>query len=168
VQRSEQLLNCAAWLGEVVAHDNPRDALRRIVGRGPRKPEDIAAIVRNADLLARGVKEYFVDRNGFPRKFDARTLNCMVEQRPDPNSRVPLSDRRDRFGTRIPRVNWRSDELVARTLYRMAALVADQLPRMGLPQLQLSDWVRDESGIPPSFVGSSAIRVVPVGWATFG
>ena len=152
VQRTEHLLNCAAWLGEVVASDDPWDSLRRVVGRGPRKSDDIAAIARNADLLARGLKEYFIDRNGFPRKFEALSLDCMVEQCPDPDSRVTLSNRRDRFGTRLASVNWRSHENEARTMYRMAALLAAQLPRMGLPQPKLADWVRDESGIPSSFM----------------
>lgn len=152
VQRTEQLMNCAAWLGEVVARDDPWDALRRVVGRGSRKPGDITAIASNADLLVRGLKQYFIDRNGFPRKLAALTLDCMVEQCPDPESRVTLSNRRDRFGTRLARVNWRSSEIEAHTMYRMAALLAEQLPRMGLPQPDLVDWVRNESGIPSSFV----------------
>ena len=152
VQRNERLLNSAAWLGEVVARDDPWDALRRVVGRGPRKPGDIAAIVSNADLLARGLREYFIDRNGFPRKLETLNLDCMVEQCPDPDSRVTLSNRRDRFGTRLARVDWRSHEDEARTMHRMAAVLAEQLPRMGLPQPELADWVRDESGIPSSFV----------------
>jgi nucleoside-diphosphate-sugar epimerase len=152
VQRSEGLLNCAAWLGEAVSADDPWHALKRFLRGKPQLPDDILAIGANAGLFARGLKEYFVDRNGLPRKLVALGLDCMCEQRPDPESRVTLSDRRDKFGMRLSRIDWRVHDDEARSVRRTAELVADEFVRMGLPRPTIADWVRDGAGFPSTFM----------------
>jgi choline dehydrogenase-like flavoprotein/nucleoside-diphosphate-sugar epimerase len=150
IQRAERLLNCAAWLGEVVAPDDPWDALRRACRGKPQLPADALAIVSNAGHIVRGLTDYFVERNGIPRKLEALDLDCMCEQRPDRASRVMLSERRDRFGLRLSRIDWRIHEDEPRTMRRMAELVAEQFIRMGLPPLVLAPWVRDGADYPPT------------------
>jgi choline dehydrogenase-like flavoprotein/nucleoside-diphosphate-sugar epimerase len=150
IQRAERLLNCAAWLGEVVAPDDPWDALRRACRGKPQLPADALAIVSNAGHIVRGLTDYFVERNGIPRKLEALDLDCMCEQRPDRDSRVMLSERRDRFGLRLSRIDWRIHEDEPRTMRRMAELVAEQFVRMGLPPLVLAPWVRDGADFPPT------------------
>jgi choline dehydrogenase-like flavoprotein len=76
----------------------------------------------------------------------------MCEQVPDADSRITLSERRDRLGMRLPKVDWRSHPDEARTMHRMAELVSDELERIGLPKPVLADWVRDKAQIPASFV----------------
>lgn len=152
VQRTEGLLNCAAWLGEVIAEDDPWSAIRRISGRHPQLPQDVLAIAGNLGLVARGMKQYLADRNGVPRKLESLGLDCMCEQLPDRDSRITLSDKRDRFGMRLSRVDWRIHEEERHTLRRMAELVAQEFTRMGLPQLKLADWVRDRADLPPDFL----------------
>ena len=71
IQRAERLLNCAAWLGEVVAPDDPWDALRRACRGKPQLPADALAIVSNAGHIVCGLTDYFVERNGIPRKLEA-------------------------------------------------------------------------------------------------
>ncbi len=151
IEREEQLLNCSAWLGEVWASDDPWSALRRIAGGKP-QVRDVLAVAANAGFLLRGARDYFIERNGVPRKLDALELVCMVEQRPDQDSRVTLSDRRDGFGMRLPRIDWRVHDDEPRTMRKMAELVAAELPRMGLPAPALVDWVRDGADFPSSFV----------------
>jgi len=150
IQRAEKLLNCAAWLGEVVAPDDPWDALRRVFSGKPQWPSDAVAIASNAGHLVRGLKDYFVERNGIPRKLGGLSLDCMCEQRPDRDSRVMLSAQRDRFGMRLSRIDWRIHEDEPRTMRRMAELVAEQFVRMGLPPLVLEPWVRDRADFPPT------------------
>ncbi|WP_405421720.1 GMC oxidoreductase [Pseudonocardia alni] len=151
MQRDEHLLNCAAWLGEEVAADDPWNALMRVtLGRARRA--DVGHLVRNRALLARGIRDFVVERNGVPRRFDGLHLLAMVEQRPDPDSRVTLSDRRDRFGSRLPRVDWRSHPDEARTMIRMAEVVADGLAANGFPRPELADWVRDRAPMPADFL----------------
>ena len=151
VQEAEGLLNCAAWLGETLASDDPWNALRRIVGGRPKLPGDALVAAANAGLFVRGLKDYVVERNGVPRKLDALTLDCMCEQRPDRDSRVTLSDQVDRFGMRLPRTEWRVHADESRTVRRMAALAADEFARLGLPPLMVDDWVRDGADYPAAF-----------------
>jgi choline dehydrogenase-like flavoprotein/nucleoside-diphosphate-sugar epimerase len=151
IQRSEKLLNCAAWLGEVVAQDDPLNAIKRILRGKPEFPGDFVSIVANAGLFVRGVNDYFLEHNGVPRKLEALTMDCMCEQTPDRDSRVTLSDRRDGFGVRLPRIDWRIHDDEPRTMRRMAALISEQFARMGLPALQIADWVREGGDFPTSF-----------------
>lgn len=152
VQREEGLLNCAAWIGEELAPDDPWVSLRRLAGRGPTTLKDVRTVASSPGFMIKGARDYFVERNGFPRKYSALNLVAMCEQQPDPDSRVMLSERRDRFGVRLPVVDWRVHPNEGRTMRRMAGIVAQQLPRLGLPAPVLAEWVRDGADLPPSFV----------------
>lgn len=151
VQRDEGLLNCAAWLGETLADDDPWDQMRRIL-RGRLRPSDLGLLAAHAGLFAGSVRDYFIEGNGIRRKLSGLDLLGMVEQRPDPDSRVTLSDRRDRFGIPLSRIDWRSHPDESRTMRRMAELVAAELPRLGFQTPVLADWVRDGAVMPESFV----------------
>jgi len=152
VQRRERLLNCASWLGEIRAPDDPWDALRRIVGGAGRLPSDVFSVVSNSNLLVRGIKDHFAEKNGVPRKLSALTLECMIEQVPNPDSRVTLSEKRDHLGMRLPKVDWRSSVNEARSMHAMAHLTAGEFARLGLPIPQLEQWVLDKADLPDSFV----------------
>jgi nucleoside-diphosphate-sugar epimerase/choline dehydrogenase-like flavoprotein len=155
IQRSERLLNCAAWLGEVLAPDDPWEPLKRILRGKAELPGDALAVVSNTGFLVRGVKDYFVERNGVPRKLEALELICMCEQRPDRDSRVTLSERRDRLGMRLSRIDWRIHEDEHRTMRRMAELAAQQFARMELPKPMLESWVRAGADFPLSFMDAA-------------
>ena len=86
------------------------------------------------------------------RKLSALHLDCMVEQRPDPDSRVTLSDRRDRFGVPLARIDWRVHPDEGRTMRRTAELVAEQFARVGLPAPVVEPWVAAGEEIPATFL----------------
>ncbi len=148
IQRSEQLLTCATWIGEHLAPDDPWDSLMRLLLRKANVRQDLLTMLMNTGLLLRGPKEHFISRRSLPRKLDALTLDAMCEQRPNPESRLTLSDRRDHFGMRIPRIDWRVSEAEARAMRRIAELTLEQFPRMGLEPPVLADWVRDGAMFP--------------------
>jgi len=151
LQESERLLNSAVWLGEALASDDPWDAIRRLLSGRPRAI-DAVTIVSNADILLQSIKTHFVERNGVTRKLSELSLECMVEQQPDPDSRVTLSDQHDELGMRRPRINWRSHHDEARTMHRTAEVVVEQFARLGLPTPTIAEWVKDRAPIPDSFV----------------
>ena len=151
VQQKEELLNCAVWLSEAVMEDDPWSAVKRLLRRKGRMGADAKAIASNLGFFARGAYEGVVKRGVIPRKLSALELNCAVEQRPDPDSRVTLSDRLDRHGTPLSRVHWRVNEHEQETVRRTAKLVCAELARLGLPKPTLADWVRDGAPFPPSF-----------------
>ena len=152
IQREERLLNCSAWLGETLSENDPWDALRRCMSGKPRLPADLSLIASNIGLFSRGLKQYFVDRNGIPRGLAALSLVCMCEQRPDPESRVTLSEQRDALGQQLPRIDWRVHDDESRTMRRMAELVAKECVRLGFAPPRLEAWVREGANMPASFL----------------
>jgi choline dehydrogenase-like flavoprotein len=150
VQRSEQLLNCAVWVREHTAPDDPWDALTRLLRREGSVRRDLRPLVMNSGLLFRSLNDYFVSHKGLPRKLEAITLEAMCEQRPNPDSRLTLSDRRDQFGMRLPRIDWRVSEEEAHAMSRTAELVGEHLSRAGLEPPVLEDWARDGAIFPPT------------------
>jgi choline dehydrogenase-like flavoprotein len=150
-QRAEQLLNCAAWLEGAIVEDDPWNALKR-VARGKIAPlQDTVAILSNMGLLLRGARDYFIDRNGIPRKIGELRLVCMSEQAPDPESRVTLSSQRDALGIPRARIDWRVHEVEAQSIRRLTELVAAEFSRIGLPAPRADAWILDGAPLPQSF-----------------
>lgn len=144
MQRSERLLNCAAWLTEVRAGDDPWEAIKRLARRKGAPLRDAASLVGNAPLIVRGLWRYLFKGRAVLHKCDALTLDCLVEQVPDPKNRVTLSERRDRFGTPLARIEWRVGALERATVSRFARIIAAELERIGGPKLELARWIADD------------------------
>lgn len=152
VQRAEGLLNCAVWLGESVAEDDPWEVLKRWMRRRPEPRGDLAKLMANREIFLSGIGDLVGGKRGVVRKLSALHLDCMVEQRPDPDSRVMLSDRRDRFGVPLARIDWRVHPDEGRTMRRTAELVAEQFARVGLPAPVVEPWVAAGEEIPDTFL----------------
>jgi choline dehydrogenase-like flavoprotein len=151
IQHAEGLLNCSAWVHEYIAADDPWDTLIRFLRREPGARPDLRSMLANSGLVIHGLKEHFISHRALPRKLAEVTLEAMCEQAPNPDSRVTLSNRRDRLGTRISRIEWRVSEEEARTIRRMAQLTVSQFSLMGIEPPDLAEWVRDGDMIPQTF-----------------
>ena len=151
VQRREGLLNCAVWLSELVAPDDPWSAVKRVLRSRAMPRQDALAIMSNLGLFTRGLHSHLLLRQGMPRKALELRLACTVEQRPDPASRVTLGERAARFGVPLLRIDWRVNEQEQRTARRMAELAAAALQEAGIARPILDDWVRNGEGFPDSF-----------------
>ena len=151
VQREEGLLNVSAWLHEIVADSDPWGAIRRFVRDGSGRGAAIRDFLSGLPLIARGVPDYFVRKVGVPRKLAELQLLAMCEQVPDPESRVTLSDTLDRFGVPLPRIDWRIHPEEARSVRRIATIVADELERMGFPPAKIEPWVLAGENFTPDF-----------------
>jgi choline dehydrogenase-like flavoprotein/nucleoside-diphosphate-sugar epimerase len=151
IQRTEQLLNCSAWVEEYVAPDDPWESLIQFLRRESGARLDLRLMIANSGLLAYGLKEHFIAHRALPRKLEGISLWAMCEQVPDPASRVTLADRRDRLGMPISRVDWRVSATEGRTVRRMAELMAAQFARAGMDPPELPEWVRDGAMLPETF-----------------
>ncbi len=143
VQRREGLLNCAAWLTQHIADDDvwqALGALRR--GRGARLLHARHAL-RHADQAIHGAWRRLRHGEPLPRRFKRLDLDVMVEQVPNPESRITLSDRRDPLGVPISRIDWKLGLRERETVIRLGHAVHDALQQAGLPTPELVDWVRD-------------------------
>jgi choline dehydrogenase-like flavoprotein len=171
MQEREQLLNSAVYFSPERSPDDPWSALKRLLRRDSAKPvQDIVSIVSGAGLLAKGigmkvltsnamppvlkdlivntaiqfnpnlVAEEFQSR-GLPYKLTAISVDAISEQRPDPNSRIVLSERTDRLGVPLAKVDWRINDDERRTIVRIGQLTGDAFVGVGLPEPILEPWV---------------------------
>jgi len=139
LQEREGLLNCAAYPVQELADDDPWMAIKRF--RRNRKLRHAFSALSSPGLIAAGLHRRLIQKRGLPRKLDCLRFDVMVEQRPDPESRVTLSSRRDALGVPLPRVNWRISAEEIGSMARLAEVMADEFPRLGLPRPQLADWI---------------------------
>jgi choline dehydrogenase-like flavoprotein len=71
------------------------------------------------------------------RRFGYYDVYSPTEQAPDPDNRVTLSDRRDRLGSQMAKVEWRWLEDDIRSVKRSQEILAEEIARAGLGQLQI-------------------------------
>ena len=144
VQRREQLLNCAAWITQHFAEDDAWIALRSARQANPRNlGSQLRIAARHADQVVAGAWNQLVRRRPVPRRHRQIDVDVLVEQMPDPSSRISLSDRRDALGVPISRVDWKIGEMERRTVMRLAHAMNESLRRAGLPSVTLADWIRE-------------------------
>jgi len=151
IQRDEALVNTTAWLEGRITPDDPYNALKRWARLKPELPADALNVARNLGLLARGVQDYFIARNGLSRKIERLNLVAMCEQLPDADSRVTLTEQRDRLGVPRARIDWRVHEQEDRSLRRIMGLVAEEFSRLGLPVPVADGWIKDDAPLPADF-----------------
>jgi choline dehydrogenase-like flavoprotein len=145
VQREKGLLNCSAWTTQHVEQDDAWRALRTI-GRnnGSDRIALSRVVVKHADQIVEGLWTKLVRRGSLPRRMGRLDLDAMVEQEPNPASRVMLSDRLDALGVPMARIDWKIGEMERRTAIHLGHTVNDALARAGKPQAILADWVREQ------------------------
>ncbi len=171
LQEQEGLLNCALYLMQVHAPDDPWDALKRLMRfRSSALLSDLWAVAKSPGLMAKGlgmkafqhrlmpkpIKDLIVNvairfnpnfvareflSRGVPHKLTGLNVDAICEQSPDPNSRITLSDRVDALGVPMARIDWRLDPKAGASLIRLAKLIEEEFPKAGLPKPILEPWV---------------------------
>jgi choline dehydrogenase-like flavoprotein len=150
IQREEKLLNSAVWISEVHANDDPWMSVAAIMRRSGGTMRHLRNAASNIDFVISGLKRRFIHHRGVTHKLASLNLECIVEQRPDPDSRVTLADRVDALGMPISRIDWRVSEQEGRTVKRLAQLFSQEMFRLGLACPKLFDMARSGSNVPLS------------------
>jgi choline dehydrogenase-like flavoprotein len=151
-QKDDGLLNAAAWLGETVSANDPWNALRRVAKTRRVKISDAKIIGSNLGILGAGVFDFINSGAEMPRVYESLTLDCMTEQVPNYNSRISLSHRTDHFGIKLPKVDWRVDPLEFKTVKALTASIALETKKLGLPDIEVADWIYEEQDFSSEFV----------------
>jgi len=79
-------------------------------------------------------------------------LHCRVEPIPDPDSRVALTNRRDRLDMRQVALNWEPGDLALKSLNRVVEVLATEVGRIGLGRMSIRR--PGENGWPAGFAVS--------------
>ena len=68
----------------------------------------------------------------------------MIEQSPNPDSRVTLDSERDPFGLRRAKLNWVMSDADRKTIRVLGIEAAKEMARMKYARIQLKDFILDE------------------------
>jgi choline dehydrogenase-like flavoprotein len=172
VRRSEQLQGFGAFLvprHAVFASDALASLLTLVpAARSRRLPRDasrhVARLIRGlpqvaqiAVLRRRREHRHKESEGGWSQyeyqagRYAAFQLSALVEQAPDRNNRVCLTDQRDEFGLPKARLDWRWSDRDIDSLHRTCQILADDLRVAGIGRFQ--PWMTDDATGPEWFTG---------------
>jgi choline dehydrogenase-like flavoprotein len=106
--------------------------LIRSVPFGPFDRSLLAAEVRTAASGARSIPGAVADQLSRSQSRDCFAVTAMSEQTPNADSRVTLSDRRDRNGIPLPMLDWQLNDLDISSARRSAEILGSELAEAGL------------------------------------
>ena len=146
VQKREGLLRCDAFVEDRFgAQGDYWAAIRRLKQQREVSQnffEDALLALSNSRNLGKDIHRRYVKHRPPLMKPERVELNCMLEQLPNPNSRVTLSpDQTDQLGMPLSRLDWKMDALELKTLQRMSQLIAQEFQRLGFPQPTVPEWL---------------------------
>jgi choline dehydrogenase-like flavoprotein len=149
LERDHELTGCSAYLWRSDDHrSDATRAARRLADAAARAEwppdlaHDVAAVARDLGGL---YEDAFAADPPAPRPPRLEIL-CLLEQPPDPASRIVLSDHRDALGLRGARLEWRLGERERRTLEVMTDAIAAELGRLGLGRVRVDHWLAEHDG----------------------
>jgi choline dehydrogenase-like flavoprotein len=152
-QRAANLLNGAVFTEEYefIAPDDPWIAMKRLLRGRPPTLRDAVNVGSNLHLVGQGLLRYLVEKSSLPRKLGRLELRCIVEQQPDPESRVTLSTRVDRFGVPLSRIDWKVNEPEQRTIKAIANVLKAEFERLRIEPPLLEGWITEDQRLPAYF-----------------
>lgn len=141
IQKNEGLLNCHAFIEEHnIPTNNPWQAISDLTSTLKLR-NSISDIIKHTCNIILHLPEVI---NGLyrrkikhrPQLTKAKTvqIQCILEQLPDINSRIRLSQTtKDALGMPISEIHWKMSDLERKTAIRMRELICQEFLRLGLP-----------------------------------
>ncbi|MBC8093785.1 MAG: hypothetical protein H7Y15_17980 [Pseudonocardia sp.] len=94
--------------------------------------------------MALGAYRRFAQGRPSAAPWDRARLKILMEQAPNRQSRVTLSEQTDALGLPKARVDWQLTELDRHTTRAMTGIMDSELRRLGLARLRGPGWLDDE------------------------
>lgn len=158
-QKQEQILNCSSTIASIVDEKNGYIALTKIINEFKRLdwPDDfgekLGTVISDLDSAAARLKGVIRGAPYIPPVTEV-FLFPRIEQSPNPDSCVSLSEQRDSLGQNRTRLNWQLNELDKRTVRIFNRLIGEELGRMNMGRIRLADWlISDEGAWPEEMMG---------------
>ena len=144
VLAAELLVNAAAWAVYDFAEDDLWSALKaaKLTGRA-RRLHQAGLALRHADQVLSGLSARYLRKRPPPRRLRHLDLDVTLEQVPDPDSRITLSETCDALGTPRARIDWRISDRERRTALYLGQAISRSFTAAGLPAPVMQDWVND-------------------------
>ncbi|QDZ27473.1 FAD-dependent oxidoreductase [Noviherbaspirillum sp. UKPF54] len=142
--REERLLNARVWFSSVFPGEGSEGAQALFRCKQALLKKEQAGWKFSKDLMMMLSHPVDTMAYGYTRLFQPRWLiqgvkfQLIVEPEPDPNSRVMLSpSQKDQLGMNRVRVDWRLTSNVQRTFDRTLAILAEDMRRSGVAEVEL-------------------------------
>lgn len=142
--QEERLLNARVWFSSVFPGEGSEGAQALFRCKQALLKKEQAGWKFSNDLMTMLAHPLDTMAYGYTRLFQPRWLiqgvkfQLIVEPEPDPNSRVMLSpSQRDQLGMNRVRVDWRLTSKVQRTFDRTLEILADDMRRSGVAEVEL-------------------------------
>ena len=141
IQKNEGLLNCHAFIEEHdIPTNNPWQAISDLIS-ALKLRNSLSDIIKHSSNIILHLPEvisglYRRKIKHRPQLTKAKTvqIQCILEQLPDINSRVSLSQTTtDALGMPISEIHWKINDLERKTAIRMRELICQEFLRLGLP-----------------------------------
>lgn len=156
-QREKRLLNANATFNEIRSVGEATlgfGAMRRILRAAQRRElpdslwDDIKYMISDADEIGR----YLWSRATGRKEDSVCVIMNRCETAPNRESRVALSDEKDRFGKRKVNVEWRLSDLERRTIHHYQRTLGEEFGRLGIGRVRIGLEERGDNW-PPNLDG---------------
>jgi choline dehydrogenase-like flavoprotein len=115
----------------------------------------VSGMLADIEGAFRGVDDVLQGESPWGNGYEFIELMSVVEQAPNPDSRVQLGNERDALGQRQVQLNWQLSDREKRSIRHLNTLLARELGRTGRGRLRLHDWLRqDKAEWPRELKGS--------------
>jgi choline dehydrogenase-like flavoprotein len=151
-QRGQSLLNACAvfdYEGDPESGIAEAQAIWRELQDGKWAPdigEKVWRVLRDLDGVAAMVRRRLSDDRHPVMPLKAGLIVSDIEQAPNPESRVTLSNTRDALGQRRVCVDWRATALERRTAKHFALSIGSALLRLGFGRCRIEPWLVEPPG----------------------
>jgi choline dehydrogenase-like flavoprotein len=149
-QEAERCLNCTSHLVFEQAEASGLAACREIyraLRRDLPVPDLGPKLLRIAkdfpSVLQSSATFFLMGKSPLGKPVSVR-LQCHLEQQPDPESRVTLSQEKDPLGMPQTRVHWKVNEAERTTMRIATQTMGEELSRLGLAQVEMDQWLADD------------------------
>ena len=117
-----------------------------------RYPEDAAETIRIFEGLEQAVKDGVIGLTDHA-SIKQYTLHVRLEQAPNPQSRVMLSEERDALGVPRLKLDWQLTALDKRSIRQLYETLGQEAGRLGIGRVQMQDWLLQDDPMWPPFLG---------------
>lgn len=138
IQREEKILNGTCGLSPTSYARNRAPVIDTWQNEDPRKSLD--NMFQSWNEAQENAKA--LDQGAITRAF---TFQTRMEQAPNPNSRVTLSEKKDALGVPLANLNWVLTPLDKRSLRRINQIIAREVGKAGIARIKLHDFLVDEN-----------------------
>lgn len=161
IQKKEKLLNCSVYLVTDEAIDASWLTAKRLImsikGRkfNTQIIKDFFQVVMQLDKILDGLFRRYIKNRPPILESNKIVLGCNVEQLPDMNSKITLSDKKDALGMPLARIDWKISNKERHTVIRMAEIINSQFESLGLPSLNKAKWLNNVNNWHSNFFDSA-------------